>query len=304
MITSQQIELFLSLAKHLNFTKTAKEYYTTQPTVSRQISLLEEAWGFPLFVRSKKEVRLTPEGAVMLTKCRAAMDAVSEGLQEVLSIRQDADLSIRIGCLEGMDLDVFVAPTAAYFSRRYPNVNIAIERRSFGELREKLEHEKLDLIFTLDFELKYMKHILYDRYYPVQAGFLLPGHHRLAAREQLRPEDLSGENFILPDGAESPGRTDELLTILKKMGIRCGKILYVPNQESMLLNVRTGKGIALLDNSLREVYDGDRYRFLEIPRELAPLYVVCVWKKENLNPAVALYTNTLSKNEFIDVFVN
>ena len=120
-------------------------------------------------------------------------------------------------------------------------------------------------------------------------------HIWLAAREQLRPEDLCGENFILPDGAESPGRTDELLAILKKMGIRCGKILYVPNQESMLLNVRTGKGIALMDNSLREVYDGDRYRFLEIPREMAPLYVVCVWKKENLNPAVPLYTNTLSR---------
>ena len=31
-MTTQQIEMFLSLAEHLNFTKTAKEYFTTQPT--------------------------------------------------------------------------------------------------------------------------------------------------------------------------------------------------------------------------------------------------------------------------------
>ena len=58
-MTTQQIEMFLSLANHLNFTKTAKEFFTTQPTVSRQISLLEEEMGFPLFVRNRKEVRLT-----------------------------------------------------------------------------------------------------------------------------------------------------------------------------------------------------------------------------------------------------
>lgn len=303
-MTSQQLEIFLSLAKHLNFTRTAKEYYTTQPTVSRQISLLEEEWGFPLFVRSKKEVRLTPQGAVMVKKCREALEVISSGIREVMSIENGADLTIHIGCLEGMNLDLFVAPTAAYFNKHYPNVNIFIERRSFGELREKLEKGILDLIFTLDFELKYLQDVVYDEYYPVLTGVLMSKSHPMASKEDLKAEDLSGETFILPEDKEAPGRTDELKSILQKAGIQCGKILYVPNQESMLLNTRSGRGIALMDNSLREVYDTDHYRFLELSKEIAPLSVVCVWKRGNLNPAVALYVNTLSENEFIDVFVN
>ncbi len=302
-MTTQQIEMFLSLAEHLNFTKTAKEYFTTQPTVSRQISLLEEEFGFPLFVRSKKEVRLTYQGAIMVKKCREALETIRNGIREVTDIAQNPDMELKIGSLEGMDLDLFVSPTAAYFNKQYPNVKISIERRSFGELRNKLEKGNLDLIFTLSFETRYLKNVVYDEYYPVQPGILMPGDHPLAGKADLQPGDFSGETFILPEASDSPGRTEELQKILEKLGICWGRILYVPNQESILLNIRSGKGMALLDNSWREVYD-DRYYFFPLSQEEAPLSVVCAWKRDNLNPAVALYTNMLKEKDFIDVFAN
>ncbi len=302
-MTTQQIEMFLSLANHLNFTKTAKEFFTTQPTVSRQISLLEEEMGFPLFVRNRKEVRLTYQGAVMVKKCEEALNTIQAGIQEVQNMEHNADMELKIGCLEGMDLDIFVSPTAAYFNKSCPNVKISVERRSFGELRDKLDSRQLDLIFTLSFEIKYLKDIVYDEYYPVQAGILMPAEHPLAGKPDLKPEDFCGETFILPAASDSPGRTEELQKILEKIGIQCGNILYVPNQESILLNIRSGKGLALLDNSWREAYD-DRYAFFPLSRDAAPLSVVCAWKRGNLNPAVALYTNMLKEKEFIDVFAN
>lgn len=302
-MTTQQLEMFLSLANHLNFTKTAKEFFTTQPTVSRQISLLEEEMGFPLFVRNKKEVRLTYQGTIMVKKCTEALNTIQAGIQEVQNIEHNADMELKIGCLEGMDLDIFVSPTAAYFNKSFPNVKISIERRSFGELRKRLDSRHVDLIFTLSFEIKYLKDIVYDEYYPVQAGILMPAEHPLAGKQDLKPDDFCGETFILPAVSDSPGRTEELQKILEKVGILCRNIFYVPNQESILLNIRSGKGVALLDNSWREAYD-DRYYFFPLPRDAAPLSVVCAWKRENLNPAVALYTNMLKEKEFIDVFAN
>ena len=67
---SEKIDLFLDAGQELNFSAVAKKNYTTQPTVSRQISDLEAEWGMQLFVRSNKGLRLTPEGAVMLDCCR------------------------------------------------------------------------------------------------------------------------------------------------------------------------------------------------------------------------------------------
>ena len=90
-MNSQQIEYFLSAAKHLNFTKAADEFYTSQPTVSRQIALLEEELGFELFKRDKGNLRLTIGGAIMaqelsrasqvITDAAARVGLMSEGLE-------------------------------------------------------------------------------------------------------------------------------------------------------------------------------------------------------------------------------
>lgn len=291
-MTSQQIAIFLSLAENLNFTQTAKEYYTTQPTVSRQISLLEEELGFPLFIRNKKEVRLTFQGTVMKEKFKEAQEAVKDGIRQVRRMQSGENLQLRIGSLEGMDPDLFVAPGAACFNRQYPSVRVSVERRSFGELRRKLDRGDLDLIFTLDFETKYLNDILYEEYYPLHAGILMSEDHPLASIEDLKARDFSGQTFILPEEYDSPGRTEELREILRRSGIVCGDIIYVPNEESILLNIRSAKGVGLLDSSWREVRDA-RYRFFELDPETARLTAVCVWKKDNSNPAVSMYVDML-----------
>jgi DNA-binding transcriptional LysR family regulator len=93
----QQMEIFLSLAKNLNFTKTANEFYTSQPTISRQISLLEEEWEVALFVRNKREVRLTPAGTIMFEKCQEALKIIDDGLQESRETESGTTGNIRIG---------------------------------------------------------------------------------------------------------------------------------------------------------------------------------------------------------------
>ena len=54
--------MFLSLSKTLNFTKTANEFYVTQPTVSNYIKVLENSVGVQLLRRDSHSVSLTPAG--------------------------------------------------------------------------------------------------------------------------------------------------------------------------------------------------------------------------------------------------
>ena len=53
---------FEAAARHLSFTKAARELHITQAAVSRQIRILEEHLGLKLFDRQHRSVRLTPEG--------------------------------------------------------------------------------------------------------------------------------------------------------------------------------------------------------------------------------------------------
>ena len=61
-ISFQQIDYFLTVADVLSFTEAARILYISQPALSKQINVIETELGFPLFVRNKRHVVLTPEG--------------------------------------------------------------------------------------------------------------------------------------------------------------------------------------------------------------------------------------------------
>lgn len=79
-MTDMQIKMFMELTRSLSFSKTAETFYTTQPTISRQIRMLEEEWGVRLFDRNKRQVKLTKAGKVMAE----FFDAHDEGLKKAL----------------------------------------------------------------------------------------------------------------------------------------------------------------------------------------------------------------------------
>ena len=57
-----QLKLFISVSNTLNFTKTANEFFMSQPTVSNYIKALESNVGVKLLNRDSRSVSLTPEG--------------------------------------------------------------------------------------------------------------------------------------------------------------------------------------------------------------------------------------------------
>lgn len=79
-MTSMQIGIFLAVAETLSFSKTAEIFFTTQPTVSRQIKMLEDEWGILLFKRNRREVRLTEEGKIMAKVCEKNRKAIQTAL--------------------------------------------------------------------------------------------------------------------------------------------------------------------------------------------------------------------------------
>lgn len=58
----EQITYFLRVAEHGNITAAAKSLYISQPALSKQITLLEQEIGLPLFERQARGVVLTQAG--------------------------------------------------------------------------------------------------------------------------------------------------------------------------------------------------------------------------------------------------
>ena len=68
------IDAFLVTARHLNLTHAAAELCLTQGAVSRKIASLEAWFGFPLFERHARGLRLSSQGCALLPELQSAFE--------------------------------------------------------------------------------------------------------------------------------------------------------------------------------------------------------------------------------------
>ena len=85
-MNTKQIDYCIELARTLNFSRAAENFFVSQPTFSYQIRLLEEEVGFAIFERSGRGAALTPAGAqftAFLTGMRQDLKRAVEQLRLV-----------------------------------------------------------------------------------------------------------------------------------------------------------------------------------------------------------------------------
>ena len=121
-VTLRQMRVFAMVARHLSFTRAARELHLTQPAVSQQVKLLEAGAGVPLFEHLGRKVRLTPAGAELLRYANQAIDLMREAGEALAAMR-----GLRRGVLQlgAVSTAKYFAPSLlAAFTSAYPEVTI------------------------------------------------------------------------------------------------------------------------------------------------------------------------------------
>lgn len=304
-MTSQQIRYFISAARHLNFTKAAEEFFSSQPTISRQIAMLEEELGFPLFYREGKQLRLTPGGLVMLSEFTRQEQAMKEAVRRVDQIQSGLEGKLNIGFLSSFDTDYYVYPPSLTFAERYPCVSISMDGASFAPLRQRLYDGEYDIIFTYDFELPFLPDTLSQPVYHTGCALVASSHHPLAEKSGLTAADLQGQTLILPTSFHMEGWTVSIFNMLARAygltpdAFNTVHTRIVDNLETKQFLIRTGAGLGITGSCASYTYD-NRYTLFPVPDEV--LQIHAVWLRSNLNPAIPLYLQVLSETPEIDVF--
>ncbi len=296
---SEKIDVFLDVGKELNFSTVAKKRYTTQPTISRYIADLEAEWGLQLFARSNKGLRLTPEGAVMLKCCRKMDQELETALKQAQEIEISRRDRLRLGFLTDLNAEQLFMDTICALAGDYPDLDISVEYGSFGELRRGLQQNSLDIIFTYDFEVQNIRDdVVVDYVMETRPCLAVSEAHPLYGKEDLCIRDLANEVFYLPEESDSPGREKDLRYVLRANKVSDGNIRFAPNQESVLLQVRLGRGVALIDSRAEQI---GRYRLRTIPlgegERFDRLALVAVWKRDNLNPLLSMFMGRLGQKD-------
>jgi LysR family glycine cleavage system transcriptional activator len=87
---------FEATARHLSFTKAAKELCVTQGALSHHVGMLETALGVKLFLRYHRAIELTPKGELLFRTLREAFDLIQEGVERVAGASGPSTLRIKL----------------------------------------------------------------------------------------------------------------------------------------------------------------------------------------------------------------
>ena len=80
-----------------SFSAVARERHVSQPSVTRQIELLEQHFGVRLLHRTTRRLSLTDDGEMLVGHARTVLDAV-EGMEEALGRQRSSPTGlVRVG---------------------------------------------------------------------------------------------------------------------------------------------------------------------------------------------------------------
>lgn len=145
----KQLQYFVSVVEAGGFSRAAGALNLAQPSLSRQIALLEEELEQRLLIRTGRGVVPTEAGAALLHHARSMLDTARRAQGELRDLHSSPTGRIVVGLPPRVAVRLGV-PLVQKFRERFPRAIITlIESLSLG-LREQLIAAKLDLALLFD----------------------------------------------------------------------------------------------------------------------------------------------------------
>ena len=182
------LRYFLALAREESVTAAAEYLHLTQPTLSRQLSELEEELGTKLFVRGSRKITLTNEGIRLRKRAEEILELVQKTETEFQASAEVIAGDIYIGGGESYAMGL-IAEIVKELQADYPQIRVHLFSGDADEVTERIDKGLLDFGVLIEPAkiTKYDSLLLpaKDRW-----GVLMKKDSPLAEHEFVRPEDL------------------------------------------------------------------------------------------------------------------
>ena len=143
-ISYDYYRVFYYVAKYGNVSQAAKLLLNNQPNLTRTIRNLESELGCPLFSRTNRGMKLTPEGERLYTHVRIAFEHIEAGEAELTEARNLQTGTVYIAASE-VALRCLLLPVLKQYRLLYPGVRIRISNHSTPQAIAALKDGAADI---------------------------------------------------------------------------------------------------------------------------------------------------------------
>ena len=285
-----QLKLFLSLSRTLNFTKTANEFYVTQPTVSNYIKSLENSMGVTLLKRDSHSVSLTPEGKEFAVYATQILSLETEAENRLRTIATGRRGCLRIATLSSA-AELF-SSCLEEFVQKYPGIQVNVDMLEGGDMVSSINQCSYDIYFAHEYMVS--NHESVDHFVTNTSQMHLVVHKSIAGKIDMSDwTTLDRYPFV---SALEPGFTlsGQIRRICSNRGIVPDIINYYNRADTILLAVNSGVGMSILPPQLVAAYIWPNVVAFPIEGSDAVVASSVAWNKNGGNPDVQKFL-TLSR---------
>ncbi|CAG4891557.1 LysR family transcriptional regulator [Paraburkholderia saeva] len=238
--TFRQLKALDMVSKLGSISRAAEELHLTQPAISLQIRLLEEAAGAPLVQRVGRGVQLTAAGDLLARYALEILDLWNEGVDEVAALRGELGGTLRIGAIT--TAEYLIPPLLVQFTEQRPHVKVTFKVGNRDDIIRMLATHEIDLAVmgSPPRELRtvataFAKHPM---------AFVASPSHPLMQHRRLSLKDLESANLLVRERGAGTRATVESLFKNDGRTLHIGSELS--SNEAIKQMVEAGLGIAFL----------------------------------------------------------
>ena len=271
----RHLRYFLAVAREGNVTRAAASLHVTQPTLSRQLSDLEQELGRELLVRESRGVTLTDDGMLLRKRAEEIVALADRTERELMADDSQVEGDVWVGGGETRTM-ALVARTMTRISRDHPGVRLRMHSGNADDIIERVDKGLLDFGVILgrrpEARFESLRLPSHERW-----GLLVRSDDPLATRELATADDLVDRRLIVSaqpsDPSQPASEIEQLLGELAHNVVATYTLLY---NASLL--VEEGFGIAFCLDGIVATGPGTPFAF--VPTELQPeVPIHLIWKR-------------------------
>jgi DNA-binding transcriptional LysR family regulator len=239
-ISLRQLQVFESVARHLNHSRAAAELYLSQPAVSMQIKQAELIVGLPLFEHQGKKIFLTEAGREMLRYSRSILQLVNE----MDSVFDE---------LKGLDrghLNISVVSTANYFMpqllakfiKSHPKIHVTLSVANRDAVIKQLADNISDL--AIMGQPPDGTDMRADAFMINPLVVIASPAHPLSISKSIPPRKLVNETFLLRE--QGSGTRGVVERFFLKHNLALPTNMEMDTNEAIKQSVQAGMGIGII----------------------------------------------------------
>ncbi len=239
--TLRQLKFLVALGENGSFSRAAELCHVTQPTLSAAIKELEDLLGVRLVEREARGARLTHAGETAVRQANVVLAEANEFVASVNTAGRLLEGPFQLGAIPTIAPFVF-AQTVTALRNAYPHARLYLHEDKTDRLLECLRTHQLDAaIIALPWRASGIEAVsVFDDEFLVAA----PAQHRLARKNDLRPDDLVDEDMLLLEDGHC--LRDHALSVCAQSGGFRSAQVAATSLTTLVNMVAGGLGVSLL----------------------------------------------------------